>query len=390
MRRILAPVLILALTAGLLAVAAPAALADEGVPVWAADFMAGSTNPSRERAVTQARHFDVIAALKGTYADDVAAMKAANPDLVLLVYLNGAMAQAGEGSAFPNSWYLRDRAGNKVKSRGWGNYLMNPADPGWQQAVADRCRSYLEQSGYDGCFLDVLGTAPLSKSYVTSLPVNPATGELWHRAAWLRATTKVAQLASDAIAPAPVYGNGLANGSLYFGGSAPSSTILSGLDGGMAESFIRDAYSPAGSFRPTTQWVQDVRLLRDVASRGDAGLTITKVWSRATDRQTNAVQRYALATFLLGYNPGLSFYSFRDDHGLTSWRPAWGRRIGTPTGGYEKIGDSYVREFTGGVVVVNPTGSKTRVPLGGTYRRGSGTVNRVTLRAHHGSILIEA
>ena len=120
MRRILAPVVILTLTAGLLAGAAPAALADEGVPVWAADFMAGTTNPSRDRAVSQARHFDVIAALKGTYADDVAAMKAVNPDLVLLVYLNGALAQSGEGSAFPNSWYERDRAGNSVKSRGWG------------------------------------------------------------------------------------------------------------------------------------------------------------------------------------------------------------------------------------------------------------------------------
>jgi hypothetical protein len=390
MRRILAPVLLLGLAAGLLGVAAPAALADEGVPVWAADFMAGSTDPSQDRAVQQARHFDVIAALKGTYADDVAAMKAANPDLVLLVYLNGAMAQSGEGSAFPNSWYLRDRAGNKVKSRGWGNYLMNPADPGWQQAVADRCRSYLEESGYDGCFLDVLGTAPLSSSYVTGLPVNPATGALWRRAAWLRATTQVAQVTSDGIAPAPVYGNGLANGSLYFSGTAPTSTILGGLDGGMAESFVRDPYSPAGSFRRTTQWRQDVRLVRDVASRGDTGLVITKVWSRATNRQTNAVQRYALATFLLGYTPGLSFYSFRDDHGLTSWRSAWGRQIGTPTGPYERVGDSYVREFTGGVVVVNPTGSKTRVSLGGAYRRGDGTVNRVTLRAHHGSILVEA
>ena len=162
-----------------------------------------------------------------------------------------------------------------------------------------------------------------------------------------------------------MYGNGLANGSLYFGGSAPSSTILDGLDGGMAESFVRDAYAPVGSFRPATQWRSDVRMLRDVASKGDAGLAITKVWSRATDRQASAVQRYALATFLLGYRPGLSFYSFRDNHGLTSWRSAWGRRIGTPTGGYEKVGDSYVRQFTGGVVVVNPTGSKTHVSLGG-------------------------
>jgi hypothetical protein len=390
MRRILAPIVTLALAAGLLGIAAPAAHADQGVPVWAADFMAGSTSPSRDRAVSQARHFDVIAALKGTYADHVSAMKAENPDLVLLVYLNGAMAQATEGSAYPNSWYLRDRAGNKVKSRGWGNYLMNPAEPGWQQAVADRCRTFLDESGYDGCFLDVLGTAPLNGSYVTGLPVNPETGDVWRRSAWLRATTEVAQAARDEISPAPVYGNGLANGSLYFGGSAPSSTILGGLDGGMAESFVRDAYAPAGSFRPADQWRQDVELLRDVASKGDAGLAITKVWSSASDRQTNAVQRYALATFLLGYRPGLSFYSFRDDHGLTRWRSVWGRAIGSPTGPYEHVGDSYVREFTGGVVVVNPTGSKTHVPLGGAYRRSGRTVQRVTLRAHHASILVEA
>jgi putative glycosyl hydrolase-like family 15 (GHL15) protein len=390
MRRILAPVLTLALAAGLLAVTAPAAVAAETVPVWAADFMAGSTTPSRDRAVTQAKHFDVIAALKGTYADHVDAMKAANPDLVLMVYLNGTMAQAGEGSAFPGSWYLRDRAGNKVKSRGWGNYLMNPAEPGWQKAVADRCRAYLDESGYDGCFLDVLGTAPLNSSYVTALPVNPATRDPWRRSGWLRATTAVARATRDEVSPAPVFGNGLANGSLYFGGSAPSSSILGGLDGGMAESFVRDAYAPAGSFRSATLWRRDVNLLRDVAAKGDAGLAITKVWSSASKRQTNAVQRYALATFLLGYKPGLSFYSFRDDHGLTGWRSAWGRAIGAPTGSYRKVGDSYVRAFSGGVVVVNPTGSRTHVSLGGAYRRAGGTVSRVTLRAHHASILLEA
>jgi Hypothetical glycosyl hydrolase family 15 len=390
MRRIVAPVLVLALAVGVVGLAAPAAVADEGVPVWAADFMAGVANPSRARAVQQARHFDVISALKGTYADDVDAMKAANPDLVLLVYLNGTMAQAGEGSAYPRSWYLRDRAGNKVKSRGWGNFLMNPAESGWRQAVADRCRAYLDASGYDGCFIDVLGTAPLNSSYVTGLPVNPATREVWRRSAWLRATTAIARATRDRVAPAPVYGNGLANGSLYFGGSAPSSTILGGLDGGMAESFVRDAYAPTGSFRSASQWRSDVELLRDVADRGHAGLAITKVWTSASRRQTNAVERYALATFLLGYTPGRSFYSFRDDHGLTRWRSAWGREIGTPTGPYRRVGDSYVRRFSSGVVVVNPTGTKTRVKLGSAYRRGSGTVNRVTLRAHRASILVSA
>jgi hypothetical protein len=389
MRRILVPALTLALLAGMLGTGAPAAAAD-GVPVWAADFMAGSTDPSRERAVMQARHFDVIAALKGTYSDHVAAMKAANPDLLLLVYLNGTMAQAGERSAFPGSWYLRDRRGNKVRSRGWGNYLMNPAERGWERAVADRCRAFLAESGDDGCFIDVLGTAPLTPAYVTGLPVNPATRDVWRRSAWLRATTSVAQATRDAVSPAPVYGNGLANGSLYFGGSSPSSTILGGLDGGMAESFVRDAFAPSGSFRSSAQWRQDVDLLRDVAERGRGGLAITKVWSKASRRQTNAVQRYALGTFLLGYRPGMSFYSFRDDHGLTKWRSAWGRAIGTPTGPYRRVGDSYVRRFSGGVVVVNPTGGTSRVRLGDEYRRGGGTVSRVTLRGHRASILVEA
>ena len=390
MRRILALTLAASLAAGLVGLAGGPALAEDGMPVWAADFMAGTTNPSRARAITQARHFDVIAALKGTYADHVAEMKAANPGLVLLVYLNGTMAQAGEGSAFPNSWYLRDRSGNKVKSRGWGNYLMNPAEPGWREAVADRCRRYLQESGYDGCFLDVLGVAPLNSSYVTGLPVNPKTRKVWRRSAWLRATTAVAQATRDEISPATVYGNGLATGSAYFGGDTPSSTILDGLDGGMAEAFVRDAYAGASNFRSVTQWRQDVKLLRDVTSRGDAGLAITKVWSSASRRQTNAIQRYAAATFLLGYTPGGSFYSFRDDHGLTRWRSVWGRRIGSPSGPYRRVGDSFVRTFSGGVVVVNPTREKTRVRLGGAYRRGGGTVSRVTLRAHQASILVEA
>jgi hypothetical protein len=390
--KIAASIVTLALAAGVLAATgAPAVAASSGagVPVWAADFMAGSATPSRARSVTQAKHFDVIAALKGTYADHVDAMKAANPDLVLLVYLNGVMAQAGEGSAFPDSWYLRDGHGNKIRTNGWGNYLMDPTKTGWVDDTVSRCKSFMAYSGYDGCFLDVLGTAPLSPSYVSGLPIDPATGKVWGKRAWLAATTKLAAAVRAAISPAPVFGNGLANGATYFSKVSPR-TLLDGLDGGMAESFVRDAYAPVGSYRSATQWRQDAKLLRDVASHGDVGLAVTKVWSKATLHQTRAVQRYAMATFLLGYKPGMSYFSFRDDHGLTRWRSVWGRSIGSPTDAYRKVGDSYVREFTGGVVVVNPTGSKDHVRLGGRYRRAGTTVSRVTLRPHRASVLLEA
>jgi hypothetical protein len=388
-RKLTASIVIMALAAGMLAVSAAPAVAGSGVPVWAADFMAGSVTPSRARALSQARHFDMIAALKGTYADHVDAMKKANPDLVLMVYLNGVMAQAGEGSAFPDSWYLRDGRGNKIRTNGWGNYLMDPTKTGWVDATVKRCESFLDYSGYDGCFLDVLGAAPLSPGYVSGLPIDPSTGKVFGKRAWLAATTKLADAVRRKISPAPVYGNGLANGPTYFSKVSPR-TLLGGLDGGMAESFVRDAYAPVGSYRSSGLWRQDANLLRDVASRGDVGLAITKVWSSAGLRQTRAVQRYAMATFLLGYKPGMSYYSFRDDHGLTRWRSVWGRSIGSPTGAYRKVGDSYVREFSGGVVVVNPTGSKDHVQLGGRYRRAGSTVSRVTVRAHRASILVEA
>jgi hypothetical protein len=390
--RFVASIVTLVLAGGLLAAsAAPAVAAGSGadVPVWAADFMAGGATPSRARAVAQARHFDVIAALQGTYARDVGAMKAANPDLVLLVYLNGVMAQAGEGSAYPSSWYLRDRRGNKIRTHGWGNYLMDPTKAGWIDATVHRCRNFLAASGYDGCFLDVLGSAPLSPSYASGLPIDPSTGKVWGKRAWLAATTKLADAVRDAVSPAPVFGNGLVSGAAYFSKVSPR-TLLGGLDGGMAESFVRDAYASPSSYRRTAQWRQDANLLRDVASRGDVGLAITKVWSRASQRQARAVQRYAMATFLLGYKPGMSYFSFRDDHGLTRWRSVWGRSIGSPTAAYHKIGASYVRVFTGGVVVVNPTGSKVHVRLRGRYRRAGTTVSRVTVRPHRASILFEA
>ena len=85
-----------------------AATTSSHIPVWAADFMAGVVTVTRERAVRQARHFDMIVALKGTYAKYADDMRAANPDLTLLVYLNGVMAQANEGSRLPGRWYATD------------------------------------------------------------------------------------------------------------------------------------------------------------------------------------------------------------------------------------------------------------------------------------------
>ncbi len=360
---------------------------DTKMPVWAADFMAGMVTVSEDRAVRQARHFDVIVALRGTYKPHVGAMKAANPNLTLLVYLNGAMAQREQGTTYPSGWYARDRRGNKVRSVGYGNYLMKPDKPGWIRDVGGRCRTYLADSGYDGCFIDVLGTAPLNPHYVTARPVNPKTNRLWTQKAWLAATRRIAARTRREVAPAPVLGNGLANGRRYFA-DAPSSTILGGLDGAMAEQFVRDPTEPASNVHGGTSWRMDVRMLSNAANRERVALSMTKVWTHATARQVAAVHRYALGTFLLGYRPGHGFFSFRTDHGLTRFRPIWNTSLGLPTGPVVKQGRAFLRPFQRGIVVVNPRDSRITVHLSSGFRKAGGrTVDTVTLRGHRAAIL---
>ena len=356
------------------------------LPVWAADFMAGAVTVSEARAIRQARHFDVIVALKGTYAPYVTAMKAANPDLTLLVYLNGVMAQSNQGSAYPPGWYATDAQGDRVRSVGFGNYLMRPDNPGWVDDVTSRCRSFLNESGYDGCFLDVLGTAPLTPGYVTSLPVDPSTGEVWTRSAWMAATDRIARATRGGVAPAPVFGNGLADGARYFS-SDPSSTILDSLDGAMAEQFVRDPTAPVERFRHRDEWWKDVLMLSDAARRGKATFAMTKVWTTASRRQITAVQRYALGTFLLGYQPGQGFFSFRSDHGLTRYRPVWSTDLGDPLGPARRHGRAFVRRFQHGIVVVNPTAARIHVRFGRRAGSRGRLAARVVVGAHSASIL---
>ena len=86
-----------------------------------------------------AQQFDVVTALYFTFPPSyVAAMKAVNPNLVVLVYVNGALAQATQG---PTS-----NTGYPV-----GDYLLDATQPGpidhvWQ-LLDGRVASRLDRPG---------------------------------------------------------------------------------------------------------------------------------------------------------------------------------------------------------------------------------------------------
>jgi hypothetical protein len=347
----------------------------------------GSGTLTRSEAVAQARAFDVITARPATFKDYVADMKAANPSLFLAAYVNGTFAIPATADAYPESWFLHDADGNRITSRGWGNYLMNPAEPGWIKDRVDRCRASLTWSGYDGCFVDMLGTAPLTFDYLTSTPINPSTGAPWTRAEWIRATTNIATRIRDGVGR-PLVANGLGTGWRYFeSGGGATSALLSAAPRGMAEAFVRSAKVGADQFRPEDQWRQDVDMLVDAGSRGGRVLAFTKVWTSATQQQLNRLHLYALATFLLGTD-GRSSFSFSTGPEYVHPHPWWSTDIGAPIASYGKQGGVYRRSFTNGLVMVNPTKTSVTVTLDATYRDVWGTArSTITLEPYTGSIL---
>jgi hypothetical protein len=367
--------------------------AGPGVPIWATDWMkagSGDTNydPGRTLALRQARKFDVILAHASTYDDYVAGMMAANPNLRLFAYVQGMFSPQRN---LPRSWYARNRSGAKITSKEFGTYLMNPESPGWRTAVLGVCKDRQAASHYHGCFLDSLGPTGVNPASVSSMPIDPATGKVYTRRHWLDATEALARKVESAVAPRPLLANGLVDGSGYANPEGRTERLLDGCTGGMMEAFMRAAPSKSSYYKSEAAWKADVDSLADAASRSQGSIVfaVTKVWTTATSSQISAWHRYALASFLLGYKPGHAYFSFRADRNFTTPSSWWDVNIGTPVGGYVRQNGVYVRMFTNGEVVVNPTTSSHSVPLSGRFVDLSGTTRSSSLSVapHTGTIL---
>jgi hypothetical protein len=371
-RRAIAP---FAAALAALALAAPALAAGAGViKPWGLQNEGGDRDVPLEQALVDARSNDLLTAHVQAYAGDVAAMRRANRDLLILAYMNAGFSQFWQSKHFPEDWYAHDRTGARVRNRVTGNYLMVPTNEGWVQNRIEECRLRLAASGYHGCDLDMLGQASLSTGYVTGVAMNPATGREFTRAEWLAATAELAARVRAAVTPKLVMGNGLSTGTLYFGGTRQ---LLAGMDGGIAEAWMRGSKLAVDGFHDAATWKKDVDLIVDAEAQGKPILTLTKLWVRSTQAQKDQWRTYSLASFLLATN-GRSYFFFSDRFGAsrTASHPLYTLDIGTPLGPYANRDGVYTRNFSAGRVLVNPSRRIRTVALGGTYLTPTG--NRVT------------
>src|SRR5207253_3080577 len=100
-------------------------------------------------------------------------------------------------------------------------------------------------------------------------------------------------------------------------------------------------------------------------------------WLQATSGIASAVASYTGKPVLgngigNGRNSYFYFTANKTDP-ATLDDPLYHLQIGSPVGGYVVQNGAYVRTFTNGKVVVNPTSSVVSVDLGGSYRRPDGS-----------------
>jgi hypothetical protein len=238
--------------------------------------------------------------------------------------------------------------------------------------------------------IDMLGDAPTQPGYLSALAINPATNKPYTSADWLIATTKLGMAVAEAVAPKVVIGNGLGSGPRYFDPTAPSSQLLTGLQGGIGEGWLKNPGATATAFPTEVKFKQNVDALVDAGNRGRSVMAMTKTWGGGTPAQIDAFHRYALAAFLLGTN-GSSYFSFSSANtqaGIVNDTPWEHVNVGLPAGAYSKVGNVYERSFTNGMAIVNPTRSSSTVGLPQTYCNLAGAkVNSVVLGSNGAEVL---
>jgi hypothetical protein len=344
---------------------------------------------STSEAVSLAERYDVAIALRWTFDDKVDVMRQANSSFRILAYMNGAFSKPQDAPSMPDSWFLKDANGQRITSVKWGNFYMDPANPGWRSWVAQRCSDWTSLSGFDGCVLDDLGAGNMLSGNLSGYPIDPRTGQPMTSDDWIGYVAGLGAQVKDANPRILVTVNGLNNGPRFFGKNVVSKRLLASVDAAIAEGFLRNEYGPLDTFRSETDWKAEVDMLVEAGNMGKSVIVQTKIWNSASYSDISRWRRYAYATFLLGTN-GQSYLNFNPiGPGKPPYAHAWDSvDLGTPTGAYAKQDGVYQRSFSNGIAMVNPTKSPVTVTLDQPYKRLNGnTVTSFTLGANQGEIL---
>ena len=305
----------------------------------------------------------------------IPALKAANPQLKVLVYkdMAAALSWAGntqvpagvsmaEAEANPE-WFLRDTTGKRIE---WcdfaGDWQMDVGSRSYQARWAANVAADMRANGWDGVFVDDTNASQswhLCGRTIAKYPTD---------AAYAAATRSFLAKAGPALTSQGFLV--IPNIYLPYSSSALSTWLdwISFTSGGMQEFWSKWGTTSTGHFGGA-DWTYRQQFLGATQKAGKIFLGL----SYAPNADVRSM-RYARSTFLLDWDGGASAVLFEGASGGDPTNVDWMTDIGTPRGARYPVGAAWRRDYSGGTVLVNPSATTVWVTLGSPHVNGEGQV----------------
>lgn len=350
-------------------------------------------------------HYDALS--------QVSKIHALNPDHVCLVYRNGRLIWTSGPEYIPeeyqlfvnNNWLLKDSNGNYV-TFGKTTLMIDVGNPSLQQWVANWFKAYIDSSGADGAYLDSF-VPNLEMAYgASATPINPRTGNPWTAQEFKQAAIDMVNKISDTTGK-PAFSNSCYSGDQFYR-SSYQSTLLdyllnSRITGLHSEGWISTWNDP--EWYSEEKWLKGINMAvwmeDNFLSKGNKIFWTTAenaavIWyPEGEEVLPGGVTKeqyitYCYASRLLATkNDGnyMNFGLYMPQHYPQSLFEV---NIGSPFGNYYKNGNLYIRQFTDGLVIVNPTYSSQQFSVNEAYKNavdGVSVSSSLTVLPHTGIIL---
>jgi hypothetical protein len=337
-------------------------------------FEAIGSNASFPSASTSAARNGYVV-LQAWQTERMHELKRQNPNLKVLVYKNLGFASQGAGpegryssgvgyeEAKP-AWFLKNTSGQSFTGENYSwLWAMDVGNREYQEKWAANVVGELTSEGWDGVELDdACGTMKYhyDPSQIAKYPTDAMYGAAMESA--------LAYIGPKIMASGKL---AIPNFACWVEEPAMYDRWLSYVSGGIDEMFVKWGANAGEGYRGSYQWQVQVEEARYANQHGKVFIGFTQ--GSVGDTQA---ARYGYASLLMGSEGAeLSSYAYTPNYENEQWLPEYEYELGIPTeAATEGVGGVFHRQFTDGLVLVNPTSSARTVSFGGTYS-GSGLEN---------------
>ncbi len=337
-----------------------------------------------------ANSFDLLITDTEMTQTTLAGIKAANPNILIFIYLNTIATQ--ESNSFwsivdaHENWFIHDNSGNRVINTYWGGwYLMNHTS-GWRDFYVQYSNTLLNSPYVDGIFGDdVINeirwtiTAGVFSDAITKATLTTSDFPSSYLDNWENDTVNFLNYIK----------NNMVLGKQFIINSERRTTDVylmdTNVDGKMSEGFA-GAITEDKVIESINGMILDSATGKIFIAENNAG-SPTSPTSRSAE--------YCYAATLLGINGNKCYFGYNYgfyygyEQGATHM-PVLETKLGSPSGAYYKSQGVYMRNFTNGIVLLNPSDSYFTVNLGGNYQlaNSNSTILNISLSPWSGVILL--